>query len=440
MTLAHRILDAFPAGNYGLAGLLRILDVVETTGVETASVECREWPVMRINPEFVATFAETPEKLMMLVMHELHHVLLGHTRLFPRVTEADNLVFDAVINALLCRMFPAPPYTAMFRDFYSESRFPDCFLRPPADWAPDRPARAPAALAGPGNEALRALYRALYSEAGATYKELYDLLTEQLTVAAGTTRLLGSHGEEMRELTGPLLEAVRAIVENWPQPPQPIRGRSLADILRESRLDARRLPTNRERLAALLRRISRAGGAAPSRFRGAGAVASQLPIPAPDRRALVLRSLGSPVLLYGHELPRFGPEPRSPVHVYLDVSGSTQPVQDALFGAVLDCRELIHPRIHLFSTQVADVPLAQLRRGILLSTGGTSIECVARHMKAERVRRAALLTDGYVGRPGATARATLGSSLVAVALIGNPSTRDDLAGVVRHWAELKGEL
>ena len=30
---------------------------------------------------------------------ELHHVLLGHTKLFKRVTLADNIVFDAVINA-----------------------------------------------------------------------------------------------------------------------------------------------------------------------------------------------------------------------------------------------------------------------------------------------------------------------------------------------------
>jgi hypothetical protein len=40
------------------------------------------------------TGAPTPEKLLMLIMHELHHVLLGHTRLFPRLTQIDNLVFD----------------------------------------------------------------------------------------------------------------------------------------------------------------------------------------------------------------------------------------------------------------------------------------------------------------------------------------------------------
>ncbi|MEI6136277.1 MAG: hypothetical protein WCQ48_02520, partial [Chloroflexota bacterium] len=36
--LAERILDAFPSGSYALSGLLRLLDIVETTSVPTAAV------------------------------------------------------------------------------------------------------------------------------------------------------------------------------------------------------------------------------------------------------------------------------------------------------------------------------------------------------------------------------------------------------------------
>ena len=71
--------------------------------METAAVECRLQPRLLVNPDFVDTWAATPEKLLMLVMHELHHVLLGHTRLFPRATRVDNLVFDAIIN---CAVVP----------------------------------------------------------------------------------------------------------------------------------------------------------------------------------------------------------------------------------------------------------------------------------------------------------------------------------------------
>ena len=140
-SIAERILDAFPSGSYGLLALLRLLDIIETGGVDTAAVECTVMPRLLVNPAFVEAHAATSERLLMLIMHELHHVLLGHTRLFPRVTDADNLIFDAVINALLCRMFPSPEHTSFFTEFYSDQRFPECLLRPPSRWKPPLAAR-----------------------------------------------------------------------------------------------------------------------------------------------------------------------------------------------------------------------------------------------------------------------------------------------------------
>ena len=117
MNLSDRILDCFPSGSYALSGLLRLLDIEETTTVPTAAVECKVQPKLLINPEFVALHAQTPEKLLMLVMHELHHILLGHTTLFTRMTAEQNFVFDAVINGIVCRMFPSPEHTAFFMDY-----------------------------------------------------------------------------------------------------------------------------------------------------------------------------------------------------------------------------------------------------------------------------------------------------------------------------------
>src|SRR5688572_6165173 len=92
--LADRILDCFPSESYALIALLKLLDIEESRDVPTAAVECRMQPRLLVNPDFVDLHAFTPERLLMLVMHELHHVLLGHTRLFPRVTPAQNFVFD----------------------------------------------------------------------------------------------------------------------------------------------------------------------------------------------------------------------------------------------------------------------------------------------------------------------------------------------------------
>ena len=65
-SLAERILDAFPSGSYAVAGLLRLLDIVETTDVPTAAVECKVQPRMLINPQFVEQHAATSEKLRCL--------------------------------------------------------------------------------------------------------------------------------------------------------------------------------------------------------------------------------------------------------------------------------------------------------------------------------------------------------------------------------------
>jgi hypothetical protein len=89
----------------------------------------------------------------------------------------------------------------------------------------------------------------------------------------------------------------------------------------------------------------------------------------------------------------------SKAHVYVDVSGSIAGLKGALYGAVLDCRQWIHPTIHLFSERVIDASLAQLRQGICSTTVGTSIACVADHLRRHQVKRAVVLTDGYVGRP-----------------------------------------
>lgn len=87
----------------------------------------------------------------MLVMHELHHVLLGHTTLFPRATPVQNFVFDAVINGIVCRMFPAKEHTGFFTDYYDTGSFPMCLLRPPPGW-PGKPVTASGITALPKSQ------------------------------------------------------------------------------------------------------------------------------------------------------------------------------------------------------------------------------------------------------------------------------------------------
>ena len=94
-----------------------------------------------------------------------------------------------------------------------------------------------------------------------------------------------------------------------------------------------------------------------------GSLSVTSPVPARDRRGVVLRALGIPQLLYRQETSILRRASAERVHVYLDVSGSIGEWKGALYGAVLDCREIVHPAVHLFSTVIHDVSLAQLQRG-----------------------------------------------------------------------------
>lgn len=443
--IAERILDTFPSGSYALSALLRLMDIVESTAVPTAAVECRIQPRLLINPDFVANHAPTAEKLLMLVMHELHHVLLGHTTLFPRVTMIQNFVFDAVINGLVCRMFDDEAHTAFFTDYYDADSFPACLLRPPPGW-PSASTTAPGieALPEPQRGLVAEIHGALYSITGATYKEVFDVLPKLVVEGAiANIPLIGEHGEidndgTQLESRSPLLfDVVREIVEQWPQPPDPIRGRSLADIFNESHIRPHRAPSSRSVLRNLIRKVAGRIDSGASRRLHLDQAEIMTPIPVLGRRTLVQRALGFEPLLYTDRTmwrcnKRYGQK----IHVYIDVSGSMNDIKETLYAAVLDCLHLVQPVIHLFSTKIADISLEEFRRGVCRSTGGTDIACVAEHMSANGVHRALLVTDGWVGMPNGRHRDILTNAKLAVAFLGTDINRDDLAHVADYSATL----
>jgi hypothetical protein len=57
-------------------------------------------------------------------------------------------------------------------------------------------------------------------------------------------------------------------------------------------------------------------------------------------------------------------------------------------------------------------------------------------MQRNRVKRAVLLTDGWVGRPAGVHRSTLTRAVLGVALTPASIQQYDLAEVTNHWAQL----
>ena len=293
--------------------------------------------------------------------------------------------------------------------------------------------------------AVAEVYRGLYSETGVTYEEIYEILPRLIVSGAVSgIPLLGGHDEDGAiggdiETRSPVLfDVVRSIVEEWPQPPDPISGRSLADILREDTLSPCSIPGNRAVLRALLRKVG--GRAANGRIRRVGDLQMTVPTPVPviDRRTIVLRALGSKPLFYnGSTKVRRRTPSGDRVHVYVDVSGSMGGIKDAIYGAIHDCRDWIHPKVHLFSNSVSEVTLDEIRKGIVRTTGGTDVCCIAEHMKSNKVRRACIITDGWVGEPCGGHFTTLARSRLGIAYVGNTINTIDLSGVADHTATLR---
>ena len=105
----------------------------------TACVTTGSRSRLLVNPDYVAAHCRSDEHLTMLVLHELYHVLLGHTRLYRRVTLAQNWAFDCLINAQLCRLFPHPRHTGFFTRLTADATGPALLLGPPDGWRPDDP-------------------------------------------------------------------------------------------------------------------------------------------------------------------------------------------------------------------------------------------------------------------------------------------------------------
>ncbi len=395
--LADRIWTAFPVSQPTFAKLLGLLDIEVSEAVPTAAVTLGYSSRLLINPEFANRHCQTDTALVMLVLHELWHVALGHTRLYDRMTPAQNWAFDAIINAQLCRLFPDPAHTRLFRDLYSASELPWALLRPPEGW---RSADA-RWLPGRAGEA----HRSLYSDASVSTEALFRLLptlgTEAGLGEALNGRLLGAHEDGRETAAAPeVLREIRGIVAEWPML-EKRSGRDQGQPLGHERIA---LGQRRENATRLLRQaLARLAGVSEGHGRprlGQGTVDSVLPY-GRDRRAVVREIWGDSVPLHRAELPARSPQRRGQVHVYLDVSGSMDTVVGPLYAALAALAPWLAPRVQLFSTDIRGIPLAGLRRGDLFTTGGTHIGCVTGHILDNQVERALIVTDGWVGEiPG----------------------------------------
>jgi hypothetical protein len=195
-SIAERIAHSLPGSSFELEQLVRLVGIEETDTIPTAAVTTRGRARLLINPDFVAEHCQRDEHLFLLVMHEMWHVLLGHTTLYRRTSTLHNIAFDALINAGLARQHPEHAYRGFFEATNPVDSFPALLLRPPAGW-PSARQHDP----GVGPDWVPRILRQLYPRPGdevcePTYEELVALLEE--------------HVEQQAEALQATLEELRA--------------------------------------------------------------------------------------------------------------------------------------------------------------------------------------------------------------------------------------
>ena len=447
--LERRLLDVLPPGSFELSTFLSIFRVRYSDDVETACVTCETVPELLFNKSFVERHCATDEHLFMLVMHELYHVILGHTALFPRPTKLHNIVFDAVINAMLCTLFPDPAFTSFFTDIYPADEMPYALLRPKGDGTP------PAA-----EDALRLLYdKSGTGTCHDVFCALLDTLTPVLVPCAGTAEgdepiLLGSHGMDgekggdASQMSSEMKSLIEAVTAKWPHPPRSFGGRGAGS--QEKRQDfgvaGRPGETLRRGVARLMRRASLPD---PREVRAAAvrcqSVETATFLPEWRDRTHPARelALGDALLYRGTcAVSRRTCRDDRQAFVYFDVSGSVANDVPSVAAALLPHCRRGRCRVHVFSTVVRPASVRDLAANRFETTGGTSIDCVMEHVLALPPRRrphsVVVITDGDTGKPKAedAARFRAAGMRLYVGLVGSYQSRSDLASLATEFIEL----
>jgi len=352
--------------------------------------------------------------------------------LFKRATPLHNIVFDAVINSMLCHEFPEPAYCNFFSKLNDWNSFPGRLLRPPPSWRPGKAILFPEDASRAEVRAIKLLYGGTREDNGnITYHDVFKALTKSLQgfFAPGEgvgellegVVLLGDH--EGKGLSGELDDAVladdgvrdvvRKIVENWPPPDVPISGRDDGRDPGDFFLDEGETPQAEFR-RELRKLFGKAGilkrGKSRNRVREVSEAVNETRTAVPqlsDRRAPGLEiALGFRPFFFNGEYrhSRRKLTCRDVAHVYLDVSGSMWGVLPRLTAALREPHRNGEVRLFVFSTVIDEVkPKIPFDKQNLQNTGGTDIACVYSHlaemMKAETPKRVVVLTDGYVGQP-----------------------------------------
>lgn len=400
--------------------LLKITEVAFTAEVPTMAVSLTDRPALLINLDFCRNHLQSENDVKAVLLHEFLHVLLRHTEKYTCNSPLLNLCLDAIINAIIYRT-RGMDYAGFFTRFYKWQKW--TFLLRPQDHEPNL------------DHAWMEVHRKIYSGAyGAD--ELHELLdylrSKNEKIAAGEIAFLGNHARsaKMPRQIGSVLDGIMAKMNGsaiWSSARMP--GGAL-DRLAEEKIRYGRLRRRAwdSAVNALLNECL-----TPDRRRQSGVTDAEALLPVlngGDSRALA-RFMLSPFIPFARTaITRRGSEEST--HVYLDVSGSMQQELQAITELLRHFRNRIHRPLWAFSGDVK--PAAFIKGSLEFKTSyGTCINPVFEHMKANKVRKALIVTDGFIDPIGKAALKGLNRKGIRVVISASGNTAEfDRRGIKCH--------
>jgi hypothetical protein len=448
-----RLLNCVQAATFEMETLCRLAGIKASRDIPTAGVEVGFRSRLLLNPDFIHRYCERDEHLFLLVMHELYHIILAHTQLYPRVTTAQNIAFDAIINAGLMRQFARPEYRGFFEAINKADEFPGCLLRPPEGWpyAPHYPERDDP----PG---LIDIVKRLYPPTPFSrwhpplYEDILYLLKKWMQdkidrgEAVVMPTLIGDHDQDgMNDsravADGFFGDVVRRVAEKWPPAPFMSRGRGSGSRANEwvTGIGSPAEEARRAFAIVLQRALIARNGSQQRRARTPiPGITGMGVMPNPrDRYARARERLGVQGLLWHQPgvVNVRSMSVKARAFVYLDVSGSMNHLLPHLIGMLIPYVRRGDASVFQFSTKVEAITLEHLKAGKIRTTNGTDIACVINHLLDTNppMRRALILTDGFTGvpHPDAMRRLKERGVVVHVVLPTGNTNKEDLKHLAR---------
>jgi hypothetical protein len=405
--IMKRLLRSLPSATLELEAFTRLTGVVVTKSVPTAAMECKYRPNLLINPDFVSQYCHSDEHLFLLVMHELMHVVLAHTNVFPRISTAQNIAFDAIINARLMRRFNSPVYQGFFDKIYRVDVFPEMLLRPPVGY-PDAPIYPEGDFPEGTIRILKQLYPEKTNVCSMPFYEDILLVLREYARKNGiffTPFLLGDHSpfDEMHEYY--MDEMAKSLMDKFPDFFGKFGGFGglTQDVLYPSRETSYEMQQIFSRVLQLyVNKVNLSYEQAKKRPKVLPSAKGVIMNPR-DRLNPAKQRLGIDSVLWQQETEMLirtrEHEPKA--FVYLDVSGSMVSFLPYLLQLLYPYIARKEAEVFQFSTIVEPLTSLDPHRFKVKTSGGTQIGCVLAHLENfyHKVSSVILVTDGYTNTP-----------------------------------------